>query len=207
MKFTAEDAQTLEDILTWRRDTRHFRTDPIPHQIFETLQHSFERAPSVGNARPWRVLRIQSPERRAAIREEFLRCNSDAADSYDAATRAEYLKLKLAGLDTAPEQLAVFTADDPKEGRRLGRRTMPETLQQSTAMAIFAMWLTAHSLNLGVGMLSILEPDRVAKIVDAPQNWVFTAYLCIGYPEFEDDTPLLHRKGWQENTRRDWEMR
>lgn len=207
MKFTPEDTQTLEDILTWRRDTRHFRTDPIPPETFEMLQDAFERAPSVGNARPWRVLRIQSPKRRAAIREEFLRCNSEAADSYNAATRAEYLKLKLAGLDNAPEQLAVFTAVDPEEGRRLGRRTMPETLQQSTAMAIFAMWLTARSLNLGVGMLSILDPDRVTKIVNAPENWIFTAYLCIGHPEFEDDTPLLHRKGWQENTRREWDFR
>ncbi len=207
MKFNATQAQTLEDILTWRRDVRHFRTDPVPAEDFAKLQDAFERAPSVGNSRPWRVLRINSPERRAAIREEFLRCNTAAADSYDSATRDEYLKLKLAGLDNAPEQLAVFTAPDPNEGRGLGRRTMPETLQQSTAMAIFAMWLTARSLNLGVGMLSILDPKRVGDIVDAPAHWRFTAYLCLGYPEFEDDTPLLHRAGWQENTQRDWPVR
>ncbi len=207
MKFTQEQAETLQNILMWRRDVRHFRTDPVPESMMEKLQEALELAPSVGNARPWRVLRVQSPERRAAIRAEFLRCNTEAADSYDATTREEYLKLKLAGLDNAPEQLAVFTAPDPEEGRRLGRRTMPETLQQSTSMAIFSMWLTARSHNLGVGMLSILDPARVSEILDAPDHWEFTAYLCLGYPEFEDDTPLLHRAGWQENVRRGWEPR
>ena len=208
MKFSDQQANALQDILTWRRDTRHFRTDPPPEGVLDELRAAMELAPSVGNARPWRVVRVQSPDRRAAIRAEFLRCNQNAADGYaDEATRSEYLALKLAGLDNAPEQLAIFTKCDPAEGRGLGRRTMPETLQQSTSMAIFAMWLTARSKNVGMGMLSILDPDRVTDILDVPKDWLFTAYLCVGLTEFDDDTPLLHRAGWQENTSAEWEIR
>jgi 5,6-dimethylbenzimidazole synthase len=93
---------------------------------------------------------------------------------------------------------------DPAEGRGLGRRTMPQTLEQSVAMAIFAMWLAARAQNLGLGMVSILDPDRVAQVLDAPADWRFAAWLCVGYPAADDDMPLLHRVRWQENVEREW---
>ncbi|PPB79559.1 cob(II)yrinic acid a,c-diamide reductase [Albidovulum inexpectatum] len=205
MQFSDDEAATLNRILRWRRDVRHFRTDPVPESLLLELRAAMASAPSVGNARPWRVLRVESPDLRAAIRAEFERCNAEAAAAYDDATRAEYARLKLAGLDAAPVQLAVFTVADPAAGRRLGRRTMPQTLQQSTAMAIHALWLAARVRNLGLGMVSILDPDRVCRILKTPDDWIFTAYLCIGWPEFTDDTPLLHRTGWQENAPTVWQ--
>lgn len=205
MQFSADEAAILDRILRWRRDVRHFRTDPVPESLLHELRAAMAASPSVGNARPWRVLRVESPDLRAAIRAEFERCNAEAAASYDDATRAEYARLKLAGLDAAPVQLAVFTVADPAAGRGLGRRTMPQTLQQSTAMAIHALWLAARARNLGLGMVSILDPDRVCSILKTPADWIFTAYLCIGWPEFTDDTPLLHRAGWQENAPTLWQ--
>lgn len=205
MQFSADEAAILDRILRWRRDVRHFRTDPVPESLLHELRAAMAASPSVGNARPWRVLRVENPDLRAAIRAEFARCNAEAAAFYDDATRAEYARLKLAGLDAAPVQLAVFTVADPAAGRGLGRRTMPQTLQQSTAMAIHALWLAARARNLGLGMVSILDPDRVCSILKTPADWIFTAYLCIGWPEFTDDTPLLHRAGWQENAPTLWQ--
>jgi 5,6-dimethylbenzimidazole synthase len=141
------------------------------------------------------------------VRENFRRCNAAAADNYDAARRDDYLNLKLAGLDAAPVQLAVFTEIDPAAGHGLGRATMPETLRQSTAMAVHTVWLAARVENLGLGMVSILEPRAIAKLLDVPPSWEFSAYLCIGYPESDDDTPLLHRAGWQQNVPTRWERR
>ncbi|MGL1701404.1 nitroreductase family protein, partial [Vibrio parahaemolyticus] len=86
-------------------------------------------------------------------RTEFEYCNATAAEMYGEARRSEYRELKLAGLDCAPLQLAVFCSVDPEAGHRLGRRTMPGTLQQSTAMAIHGLWLTARAANLGLGMV------------------------------------------------------
>jgi 5,6-dimethylbenzimidazole synthase len=207
MKLTPGHAEALEEILRWRRDMRHFRPDPLSEDRLERLRAAMDMAPSVGNARPWRVIRVRDAGLRAQVRAEFERCNAAAAAGYDSDTRAEYARLKLAGLDIAPEHLAVFTETEPPEGRGLGRRTMPQTLQQSTAMAIYSLWLTARADNLGVGMVSILDPERVERIFDAPESWSFTAYLCIGLPAFDDDTPLLHRAGWQENTPTRWEER
>lgn len=206
MKFDPDKA-ILCDVLRWRRDVRHFRTDPVPEPLLDRLRAAMDLAPSVGNARPWRVLRIDSPAIRAGVRRVFEQENALAAEDYHDDARTAYLQLKLSGLDRAPVQLAVFTDTDPPEGHGLGRRTMPETLAQSTAMAIHTLWLTARAHNLGLGMVSILDPARVAELCDVPPGWQFTAWLCIGWPESHDDTPLLHRTGWQENTETHWETR
>jgi len=204
MEFDQIASETLHNIMRWRRDVRHFRSTPLSDADLEALRDAIDLAPSVGNARPWRILRVRSAALRQQVREEFERCNADAATSYALQERNEYMQLKLQGLDQAPEHLAVFTVTNPEEGRRLGRRTMPETLRQSTAMALHGMWLMARSRNIGMGMVSILDPKRIETIFDVPEGYEFSAYLCIGYPEAKDDTPLLHRTGWQENSEARW---
>ncbi|MEZ5886961.1 MAG: 5,6-dimethylbenzimidazole synthase [Paracoccaceae bacterium] len=207
MLFTRAHATTLTEILRWRRDVRHFRTDPVPEEVLERLRRAMDCAPSVGNARPWRVVRVRDAGLRDGVRKNFRTTNAAALESYDAQARSDYARLKLAGLDRAPEQLAVFTATDPAEGRRLGRMTMPATLRQSTAMAIHTLWLAARAENLGLGMVSILDPAGIETLFEVPEGWEFSAYLCLGWPETHDDTPLLHRVGWQENRETTWEER
>ncbi len=205
MKFTSRQAAVLNDILRWRRDVRHFRKDPVPEAVLTALQDAMSFAPSVGNARPWRVLRVRDEEKRAAVRAIFMRCNADAARVYDDERAALYRNLKLAGLDDAPEQLAVFTHRDPEAGHGLGRATMAQTLRQSTAMAIHTLWLAARARNLGLGMVSIIDPCAMEALLAPGPEWEFSAYLCLGYPESDDDTPLLHRMGWQANAPTVWE--
>ncbi|SMO75752.1 5,6-dimethylbenzimidazole synthase [Paracoccus laeviglucosivorans] len=204
MECDGSDIAALQRILRWRRDVRHFRPDPIPEQLIAELHAAMELAPSVGNARPWRVVRVDDPALHAAVRDDFAHCNAEAAESYQGQQRADYAALKLAGLDAAPLQLAVFTQIDPATGHGLGRATMPQTLRQSTAMAIHTLWLAARARNLGLGMVSILDPTHIGPLLDVPPDWEFAAWLCLGWPEFTDDMPLLHRAGWQENAPPDW---
>jgi 5,6-dimethylbenzimidazole synthase len=204
MKFSPEQADVLNDILRWRRDVRHFLTDPVPEPVIDRLRAAMDRAPSVGNSRPWRVLRVKDPALRQRIQAIFEGSNLDAAAELDAVTRSEYTRLKLAGLRDAPLHLAVFTETAPVEGRGLGRRTMPETLQFSTVMAIHTLWLVARAENIGVGWVSILDPAAVQALFGVPKSWEFTGYLCVGYAEFDDDRPLLHRAAWQHDTPTDW---
>ena len=207
MEFNRTDADTLQNILRWRRDVRHFKTAPVDEVVLERLRATMDCAPSVGNARPWRVIRVGDVALRAEVRANFLRCNAQASSLYSGDKQVEYRALKLAGLEAAPVQLAVFTVIDPAAGHGLGRQTQPETLRQSTAMAIHTLWLAARAENLGLGMVSILEPSEIARLLNVPQDWEFSAYLCLGYPDFKDDTPLLHRSGWQENAATEWETR
>ena len=207
MQFSPEESATLLSILRWRRDVRHFRADPVDEATLDRLRATMDCAPSVGNARPWRVIRVDDPGLRERVRANFMRCNAEAAKLYTGEKHAEYLALKLAGLEVAPVQLAVFNVGNLEAGHGLGRQTLPETLRQSTAMAIHTLWLAARAENLGLGMVSILEPHDIETLLAVPAGWEFAAYLCLGHPEFMDDTPLLHRKGWQENSETEWQRR
>jgi len=207
MEFSHKHAETLHDVLNWRRDIRHFLPDALSEAEIEPLRHAMDMAPSVGNARPWRVIQVSDPVLRKSVRDEFASANNIAAKEYSGSDKEEYLQLKLAGLEVAPLQLAVFTETEPEEGRGLGRQTIPETLKQSTTMAIYNLWLTARATNIGVGMVSILDPQKIKQLFDVPNTWDFTAYLCIGKPAFLDDTPLLHRTGWQVNSMTEWQKR
>ena len=207
MQFTPSDREVLHRLLAWRRDVREFRPQPVAEDLIARLHAAMDLAPSVGNSRPWRVVRVEDADLRKAVRAQFTVANAAAAARYDD-RRAEYDRLVLAGLDTAPLQLAVFTASDPEAGDGLGRQSMPETLEQSTAMAIYTLWLAARAENLGLGMVSILDPEAMTQLFAAPADWHFSAYLCLGYPlRADDDTPLLHRVDWQENTESAWVIR
>lgn len=205
--FGADDLAGLMRLLRWRRDVRHFLPDPIPAEAMAHLREAMALAPSVGNARPWRVVQVESPALRQRAREVFRDCNARAATLYQGRRRQQYDALKLEGMEIAPLQLAIFCLDDPQAGHGLGRQTMPDTLRQSAAMAIFALWLAARVQNLGLGMVSILDPGRIEDLLQMPPDWRFTAWLCIGRPAFDDDRPLLHRTGWQENAESDWLLR
>jgi 5,6-dimethylbenzimidazole synthase len=207
MRFDDHDLATLLRLMRWRRDVRRFRPDPVPEAALRQLAEAMAFAPSVGNSRPWRVIRVDDPATRAAMRMHFEACNAAAAEGYQGERRDAYRALTLAGIDTAPVQLAVFTDMDPAEGHGLGRRTMPETLAQSTAMAVHALALAARALNLGVGMVSILDPGHVHRLMEAPAGWRFWGWLCIGYPVEFDDRPQLDRLRWQENLDPPWRRR
>lgn len=204
MKFSSQHQSNLLELLQWRRDVRHFSTEPIDPELLAKLEASVDLSPSVGNSRPWRIVRVSDENNRSAVISSFEEQNREASQIYEDKARQEYLALKLAGLKEAPVHLAFFTEPDPAEGRGLGRQTMPETLVYSTIMAIYTFWLTARSLNIGVGWVSIIDPDKIKKILEVNENWQLTAYLCVGYPKADDDTPELHRAGWQEDTPSVW---
>jgi len=196
--FDATFRQQLGTLFRWRRDVRRFRTDPIDGTVIDRLLAMAALAPSVGNSQPWRFVKVNDSARRAAIRASFEACNKDAlADCHGERARL-YAQLKLEGLDKAPVQLAVFVDAETAVGLGLGQKTMPETLNYSVVAAINHLWLAARAEGIGVGWVSILEPDKVTDALDVPAGWSLVAYLCVGYPEEDHDVPELVRAGWQD---------
>jgi len=187
----------LKALLEWRRDVRRFRHDDPPPGTLRRLISIACLAPSVGLSQPWRFVTVDDSARRRAIREEFAERNADALQSYQGEQAKLYASLKLAGLEEAPLHLAVFADRSTAQGHGLGRRTMPEMIEYSAVLAIHTLWLVARSEGLGCGWVSILDPARVRAILEVPESWRFLAYLCIGYPESEEDTPELERAGWE----------
>jgi len=196
-EFGPEFRATLYDLLKWRRDVRRFKRTPLPPGTIERLIAIACLSPSVGLSEPWRFVTVEDQSRRAAIRACFEDCNRDALRMQAPDRAALYARLKLAGLDDAPCQIAVFADRSTAQGAGLGRLTMPEALDYSVAISIHTLWLAARAEGIGLGWVSILDPKRIAAILDVPEHWVFIGYLCLGYPVAEDDRPALEREGWE----------
>lgn len=194
------DAAFQADLLTlfrWRRDVRRFRSDPVSPALLGRLIETACLAPSVGLSQPWRFVTVDDPARRARVRANFLAANARALAAQTADRAALYARLKLAGLDEAPCHLAVFADPEPAQGHGLGRATMPETTAYSAVMAVHTLWLAARAGGLGLGWVSILDPEAVTAALDVPPSWVFIGYFCLGTPANESDVPELEREGWE----------
>jgi 5,6-dimethylbenzimidazole synthase len=197
-QFDAAFRATFAELLAWRRDVRHFRTEEAPDEAtLAELLRLAAFAPSVGNCQPTRFVRVDDNARRASIRANFEAANHDALSAYNGEQAALYAKLKLAGLSDAPVQLAVFCDEATEQGHGLGARTMAETRRYSTVCALHTFWLAARARGLGVGWVSILDPGTIAEALDVPRAWTFIAYLCVGFPREEHLIPELERLGWQ----------
>jgi len=187
----------LRELLIWRRDVRRFRSEALPAGTVERLIELACLAPSVGLSQPWRFVIVDDPARRRAVLEDFRCCNARALDAYADDLAARYAKLKLAGLEEAPSQVAIFAEPDTETGHGLGRKTMPEMIDYSVVSAIHTMWLAARAEGVAMGWLSILTPGRINKVLDVPEAWRLIGYFCLGYPQAVSETPELERAGWE----------
>ena len=197
-QFDAAFRESFRDLVLWRRDVRRFRRDPIDPALIESLLELASHAPSVGHCQPWRFVLVESAQCREAVRSSFVQANAKALECYDGERRAQYARLKLEGLEDAPVHLAVFADEATEAGSGLGRQTMPQTLQYSVVAAIQTLWLAARAEGLGLGWISILEPQTLCRILEVPKTWTLIAYLCVGRPVEEHLDPELERHHWQE---------
>jgi 5,6-dimethylbenzimidazole synthase len=74
---------------------------------------------------------------------------------------------------------------------------MPETALYSTICAIQNLWLAARAEGIGVGWVSILDPDRLRATLNIPSHILPVAYLCVGYVDQFASEPDLERYGWE----------
>jgi 5,6-dimethylbenzimidazole synthase len=187
----------LRELLMWRRDVRRFRRDLLPAGTAEALIELACLAPSVGLSQPWRFVIVDDEARRAAIRRNFAACNATALAAQSEERIELYARLKLAGLEEAPCQLAVFADRATAQGHGLGRHTMPEMIEYSAVTAVHTIWLAARAQGIGMGWVSILDPQAVAEALDVPLDWKFIGYFCLGYPQADDTIPELEQSGWE----------
>ena len=65
-EFSDDFRAGLHDLMRWRRDVRHFRTDPVDEALLRQCLDTFSLAPSVGLSEPWRIIRVTSDAARTA---------------------------------------------------------------------------------------------------------------------------------------------
>lgn len=186
----------LAEVIAARRDIRRYRPDPVPDDLLMAVLTAGHQGPSVGHSQPWRFIVVSeaATRDRAAYMADRARLRQAREMSPDAARRL--LDLQLDGIREAP--LGVVVACDrrtPAAGV-LGRATFPDADLWGCAAAIENMWLTARAHGLGMGWVTLFEPDELAALVDLPEGVETLGWLCLGWPDERPPEPGLQRAGW-----------
>lgn len=188
------DADALWRVLATRRDHRHFHPTPVPRELIERLLSVFSVAPSVGLSQPWHVTVVQDRAVREAVHADFRDVRAAEAERFSGERRELYNTLRLEGILQAPVGLVVSHL--PPDGPVLGTTAMPAASEYSVISAITLLWLAATAEGLGMGWVSLLDPEHLSGSVPIPDAARPLAYLCIGYPSLDLDEPLLQTVGW-----------
>lgn len=192
--FTPQEIAAVYRVMAMRRDMRHFLPGPLDEALVGRLLAAAHMAPSVGLMQPWRFIRIRDPALRAGIHaiveEERIKTAQALAERED-----EFMRLKVEGILDCGELLIAALAHG-RDGHVFGRRTMPEMDLASVACAIQNLWLAARAENVGMGWVSLFDPETLRRLIHMPEGSRPVAVLCLGYVPAFYPRPMLEEVDW-----------
>lgn len=192
--YSEAERDAVYRVIRERRDMRHFVAGEVPAELLQRLLQAAHNAPSVGLMQPWRFIRVSQQLLREQIHqlvEEERRATAEALGERS----DEFMRLKVQGvLDCA--ELLVAALPDGREAHVFGRRTLPEMDLASLSCAIQNLWLAARAEGLGMGWVSLFEPQALAELLGLPPGAKPVAILCLGpVAEFYAE-PMLVQEQW-----------
>jgi 5,6-dimethylbenzimidazole synthase len=192
--FTEEERAAVYRAIAERRDMRHFAGGSVAPALLEKLLGAAHQAPSVGLMQPWRFLRITDLTLRqriqALVEQERVATAQALGERSD-----EFMRLKVEGIGDCAEVLVVALMEG-RERHIFGRRTLPEMDLASVACAIQNLWLAARAEGLGMGWVSLFEPQALAALLQMPEGARPIAVLCLGPVQAFYPVPMLVEEGW-----------
>ena len=192
--FSDAERAAVYRVVGERRDMRHFAGGAGDPVVLRRLLEAFHAAPSVGLMQPWHVVRVTSAAVRAAIADLVAR-ERDLTAQELGERAAEFLRLKVEGIGECAE-LLVVSLGPGRDRHVFGRRTMPHMDLASVACAIQNLWLAARAEDLGMGWVSMFDPDALAALLRLPEGAEPVAVLCLGPVEAFYERPMLVEERW-----------
>ncbi|MGA6105936.1 5,6-dimethylbenzimidazole synthase [Pseudomonas solani] len=192
--FSPEERAAVYRAIAERRDMRHFSGGEVAPELLARLLEAAHQAPSVGLMQPWRFIRVTEPALRedihGLVEAERVRTAEALGERSD-----EFMRLKVEGIRDCAE-LLVAALMDGREAHVFGRRTLPEMDMASLACAIQNLWLAARAEGLGLGWVSLFDPQALAELLGMPPGSKPLAVLCLGPVEVFYPAPMLALEGW-----------
>ncbi|EQM76204.1 5,6-dimethylbenzimidazole synthase [Stutzerimonas stutzeri] len=192
--FSAAERAGVYRAIAERRDMRHFVAGEIEPVLLGRLLEAAHMAPSVGLMQPWRFIRITRSDLREAIAEQVDEERQRKARELGE-RGSEFMQLKVEGIRECAELLVVALMDG-RDGHVFGRRTMPEMDLASAACAIQNLWLAARAEGLGMGWVSLFDPQALAALLEMPEGAQPVAVVCLGPVAEFYPAPMLALTGW-----------
>lgn len=193
-KFSTEEIAAVYKAIRERRDMRHFLATPLEEGQLERLVQAAHMGPSVGLMQPWRFMRITDVQLRTAIQKHVEEERNATADALGERS-SEFMRLKVEGILSCAEVLVVGLTDN-REKYIFGRRTMPEMDLASASCAIQNMWLAARAEGIGLGWVSLFDPETIRKLCHMPEGSKPIAILCLGHVKDFYPAPMLEIEEW-----------
>ena len=192
--FPEADRAAVYRAIAERRDMRHFSGGTVAPALLRRLLEAAHCAPSVGLMQPWRFIRISDRALRGRIQQLVEEERVRTAEALGERS-SEFMKLKVEGINDCAEVLVAALSDD-RERHVFGRRTLPEMDLASLSCAIQNLWLAARAEGLGLGWVSLFEPQALADLLGLPAGAKPLAVLCLGPVEALYPAPMLVLEGW-----------
>ncbi len=177
--------------------TRRFKPDPVPPELLVRALESARFAPSGGNRQGWRVLVVQDPERRAALRDLYLpgwrtymEQTGGAAVLADPEAFDQAIVRRVQGANEYAERLnevpvhlvvgvrlpdlAVTDASLPRQSIVGGASIYP--FVQNLLLALRAE-------GLGAALTTLLVPAeaQVKRLLEMPEEIALAGHIGVGY--------------------------
>lgn len=197
-QFSQRERDAVYRAIFERRDVRrNFLPTAIPKRVLTRLLTAAHHAGSVGFMQPWDFVVIRDQSTKRAVKNLFDEANAQAATRYTGGRADLYRSLKLEGIEEAPVNLCVTCSRRRGGPHVLGRATVRETDLYSTCCAVQNLWLAARAEGVGVGWVSILDHEKLKRVIGVPQSVTVLAYLCLGYVSKFEEQPDLEAVGWR----------
>ncbi len=163
-----------------RRSVRRFSEEPVSREDLEKVLTAAQWAPSWVNVQPWKIVIVEDPEKKEALKGTLLPKNPAGKAIVQAPVLlvliGERGKSGLYGKDFSTDKGDWYMFD-------LG------IAAQNIALA-------AHALGLGTVHVGAMDHKAAASILDVPEGFEVVEILPLGHPAFEPKAPP--RKGLEE---------
>jgi nitroreductase len=174
------------------RAMRRMRPDPVPMEVQARIMDAAVRAPSGGDAQPWRFLLVDDPEVKARLatpyresiellwRGHYAGQVAAAAADPTSPSAQRFLKLQASvqyladHFEEVPLLLFAFSRNDRDGG--------------SIFPAVWSAMLAARAQGVGSALTNVLDifrPDTTRAVLGVPpdRGWQLKATVAMGYPK------------------------
>jgi nitroreductase len=156
--------------LAARQSIRAYQKKPIEPEKMAQLLEATRSAPTAGNLQAYRVYLVESPNKIVQLSAAAYnqRHRTDAGSEHNFIAEAP--------------AVMVFCVDPDRSAAKYGDRGRSLYCVLDTMIATTIAHLTTFALGLGSVMVGAIDEEKVADVIDLPENLWPLLLLPIGYP-------------------------
>src|SRR5216683_1015950 len=165
----------LGQLIRSRRAIRTFEPGMVPDADVNEILEAARWAPSPANLQPARFIWVRDAAVKREL-QELARESKELSAYWDPIFRADG---KSGLVNDLVRTTVIAVCSDPSKS--LTNVHADNGFEWAAAMAIYAMWLRAHSLGLGGVFVQHWITEKAKRILNVPLRWTFLGTFTCGH--------------------------